>query len=386
MNIAYSPFSDSTMTDPSNAYAELHAEAPVHYYADYDPPFYTLSKYEDVADALRDTKRFSSHWGQGPRFTPPMGMLSNPPQHTFFRSLVQQKFTPASIRSMTPWIEALADELLDKITDVSKFDVHDDFAFPLPVIIICRILGIPEKDIEKFKVWSDASVEAMGSEDPAPWAEKMEAMAAFQLAQVEERRNMDNPPDDLVTLLVQTEHEGEPLPDPQILSVFNQLFVGGNETTTSLITNCVWRLLERPALWQRLVDDPDLVETALEESLRFDPPVLGLYRTTNEPVTLRGVTIPENAKVMLHYAAANRDPEIFENPYEFSLDRKKNKRHLAFGLGVHFCLGSELARLEARTAMKALVKRFPDLTLENAGERIKPFFLWGRKRLPVQVG
>jgi len=382
----YSPFSVSTMADPASAYRYLHAQAPVHYYAKNDPPFYTLSKYHDVADALRDIELFSSHWGQGPRFTEPMGMLSNPPQHTFFRSLVQQKFTPASIRGMKPWIERLAEQLLDDIDDARTFDVHDDFAFPLPVIIICRILGIPEEHIEKFKMWSDASVEAMGAEDPTPWMEKLEAMAAFQLEQVEARRHMDNPPDDLVTLLTQVEREGEPLPTPQILSVFNQLFVGGNETTTSLITNCVWRLLERRELWERLVAEPGLVETAIEESLRFDPPVLGLFRTTTREVQLRGVTIPENAKVMLHYAAANRDPEVFENPDEFMLDRKMNKKHLAFGLGTHFCLGSELARLEARTALGALVRRFPDLTFENAGERIKPFFLWGRKRLPVHRG
>jgi cytochrome P450 len=169
-----------------------------------------------------------------------------------------------------------------------------------------------------------------------------------------------------------------------VLSVVSQLFVGGNETTTSLITNAVWRLLQDPQRWQTLVSKPELIDNALEESLRYDPPVLGLYRTVTRDVELRGVTIPVNSKVMLNYAAANRDPEVFDAPNEFRLDRPP-RRHLSFGLGVHFCLGSQLARLEARTALSSLVQRFPDLQLQNDGERIAPFFLWGRHRLPVST-
>ncbi len=377
----FNPFSSETLAEPSVNYKWLHGNAPVHHYKDYDPPFYTLSKYEDVTAALRDTTTFSSHWGQGPRFTEPMGMLSNPPQHTYYRSLVQRAFTPGAIKALAPQLEKLAHELLDQL-DPQNFDVHDDYAFPLPVIIICRLLGVPDKDIDQFKEWSDAAVESMGAEDPGPWLETLEAFGAYQLRQVHERRNAVNPPDDLVTLLVKAEKDGELLPDEQVLSVFNQLFVGGNETTTSLITNCVWRLLEKPDLWQQVIQNPALVDVAIEESLRFDPPVLGLYRTTTKAVEIRGVEIPENAKVLIHYAAANRDPEVFDNPDQFKLDRPP-KKHMAFGLGVHFCLGAELARLEATTALRVLVERMPNLTLKNAGERIKPFFLWGRRRLPA---
>lgn len=384
MNTIYSPFSPETMADPATAYQRLHTQAPVHCFEEFDPPFYTLSKYDDVEAALRDSDTYSSEWGQGPNFTPPMGMLSNPPEHTYFRRIVQPAFTPGMIGNLEPRIEQLAHELIDKVTDRPTFDVHDDYAFPLPVIIISVLLGVPEEDIHLFKDWSDASVEAMGSADPTPFAEKLQALAAYQLNQIEERRTAKVPPDDLISLLVKVRRDGEPLPDAQILSVINQLLVGGNETTTSLITNCVWRLLENPSLWQRLVETPHLVDTAIEESLRYDPPVLGLYRTTTRDVALRGVTIPENTKVMLHYAAANRDAEMFDDPDVFSLDRP-SKRHMAFGLGIHFCLGAELARLEARTALKVLAQRFPDLTLENAGERIKPFFLWGRRKLPVRA-
>ena len=160
--------------------------------------------------------------------------------------------------------------------------------------------------------------------------------------------------------------------------------MGGNETTTSAITNMVWRLLERPALWDRVVREPACLESAVEESLRFDPPVLALYRNITRDVTLHDVTIPKGSKVMMYYAAANRDPRIWSHPDEFDIDR--TGRHMSFGLGVHFCLGAQLARLEAQCALEALVSRFPNLSLVNAGERIPPFFLWGRKRLPVTSG
>ena len=162
-----------------------------------------------------------------------------------------------------------------------------------------------------------------------------------------------------------------------------QLLVGGNETTTSLITNMLWRLLEVPERWQTLCEDPTLVEAAVEESLRYDPPVLGLYRNTTRDVTLHDVTIPANTKVLINYAAANRDPEVFPNPNEFDL-RRERKRHMSFGLGVHFCLGAPMARLEAEIVLHVLVRRLPGLALVDAGERIAPFFLWGRRHLPVR--
>ena len=194
---------------------------------------------------------------------------------------------------------------------------------------------------------------------------------------------MAAPPDDLITRMVVAESSGQRLTDEAILGLVSQLLVGGNETTTSLITNVVWRLLEVRSLWERVAADPSLVDRAVEESLRFDPPVLALFRTTTRDAEVRGAAIPRGAKVMLHYAAGNRDPEAFEDPDRFSLDRPA-RRHLSFAIGVHVCIGAEMARLEARTALRALIARFPDLSLIDRGERIKPFFLWGRRRLPVR--
>lgn len=381
----YSPFDAATLRDHAQGYGRLLADAPVSLFEGYDPPFYILARYEDVEAALRNIEVFSSHQGQGPRYTPPSGMVCDPPLHTLHRGLVQQAFTPGAIRALAPSIEALTTELLDAVADREAFDIHDDFAFPLPVVIISRMLGVPSEDIQKFKHWSDASVEAMGAEDPTPWMAELGALQAYLLDQIRARRAATTPPDDLITRMVVAESDGVRLDDEAILGLVSQLLVGGNETTTSLITNVVWRLLEDPALWRRVVADPGLIDRAVEESLRFDPPVLGLFRATTRDTTVGGVAIPRGAKVMLHYAAGNRDPSVFDEPDRFSLDRPPRK-HLSFAIGVHVCIGAEMARLEARIALKALTTRFPDLELVDRGERIKPFFLWGRRRLPVRRG
>ena len=191
-------------------------------------------------------------------------------------------------------------------------------------------------------------------------------------------------PSDLLTLIANGKDDtGVQLRAADAQSVLMQLLVGGNETTTSLITNLMWRLLEHPDQWYELKKAPALIDSAIEESLRFDPPVLGLYRNTTCDVTLHGVTIPSGSKVYINYAAANRDPKVFENPDAFDI-RREHKRHMSFGLGTHFCLGSPMARLETEIAFKQLIQSLPDLELLGAGERIAPFFLWGRRKLPLK--
>jgi hypothetical protein len=383
--VGYSPLDDVSLRDHAANYRYLREGARVSLFEGYDPPFHILSRYEDVEAALRNIDVFSSAQGQGPRYTPPSGMVCDPPMHTLHRGLVQQAFTPGAIRALTPRVEAQTAELLDAVAGKPGFDLHDDVAFPLPVVIICEMLGVPSHDIHQFKLWSDASVEAMGAEDPTPWMPELEALGGYILEQIRARRADSAPPDDLITRMVVAESDGVRLDDLSIQGLVSQLLVGGNETTTSLITNVVWRLLEDRARWERVVADPSLIDRAVEESLRFDPPVLALFRTTTRDVEIGGVAIPEGAKVMLNYAAANRDPSVFEDPDRFSLDRPPRK-HLSFAVGIHVCIGAEMARLEARTALKALTIRFPDLRLVDRGERIKPFFLWGRRRLPVRRG
>ena len=279
---SYDPRSPAVLHDPASAYPFLLDGAPVYFVADFDPPFYVLSRYGDVEGALRDIERFSSAFGQGPRFTPPGGMLSDPPQHTFFRNLVQQAFTPKAIEALRPRVTTLANELIESRDAIGAWDVHDAFAFPLPVIVIAEMLGIPAADRHLFKHWSDAAVAAMGAEDPTTHQIPLREMAQYLLHQIADRR-ADGHHDDLITRLVRAVQNGVGLADTDILGVVTQLLVGGNETTTSLITNAVWRLLEDPARWQRVRAQPNLLDKTLEESLRFDPAVLA---TTGSPTCI----------------------------------------------------------------------------------------------------
>lgn len=386
--MSWSPFAESTLRDPGSGHRQLLDACPVHRFDGFDPPFYTLSKYADVEAALRDIDTFSSHYGQGPRFTEPVGLLCDPPQHTRYRQLLQQAFTPRRIEALREPIVTLTDQLIAEVlaTKAEEFDLHDDLAFPLPVIIIARMLGVPTADLDKFKFWSDVSVAAMGAPDPTRYANDQADFMRYMQNHVRARRQAlergEQVPEDLLSVIAGPQDDDGWLPETDVLSMFNQLLVGGNETTTSLITNAVWRLLQNRDLWLELVDNPELVESIVEESLRFDPPVLGLYRNTTRAVELHGEIIPQGSKVLLNYAAANRDPAVFRDPDTFDPHRPK-QRHLAFGLGVHFCLGAPMARLEAELALRALARQMPGLRLLGDGERITPFFLWGRRKLPV---
>ncbi len=387
--MSWSPFKPEIIEDPANGHQHLLKECPVHHCEEFDPPFYTLSRYADVEEALRDIETYSSHWGQGPRFTEPAGMLADPPQHTNYRKLIQQAFTPKAVEALRPQVESLTDELIDAIlAGPDIFDFHDQFAFPLPVIIIAGMLGVPSSDLDQFKVWSDMQVDIMGSEDPTKYMDEQMKFQAYMFNHMMNRRGeieaCKDVPEDLLTMVAGAKQDdGAYIPDSDALSMLNQLLVGGNETTTSLITNLMWRLLEEPSRWQAIVDDESLIETAVEESLRFDPPVLGLYRTNTKDVELHGQVIPEGSKIWINYAAANRDESVYENPDEFDITRSM-KRHMAFGLGVHFCIGAPTARLEAEVALKKLRERLPELELMDTGERIGPFFLWGRRTLPLR--
>lgn len=392
--IDHDPFSPETRADPFPAFARLREQCPVHRYDDRGLRFASLSRHADVLAALKDVGRFSSRQGQGPFRSEPIGLFDDPPSHTFFRSLVTTSFTPRAVQQRQQMVEALVEELVDAMLDSAdrSADLHDALAMPLPTIVIARMLGVPEAMRDTFKRWSDAQVAGMGAGDVDEQRRTRREMQEHFLAEVARRRELlaagRDLPDDLVSGLVMASiHEDRPITDEELLSLLTQLLVGGNETTTSLVTNLVWRLLERPERWRSIVDDPTMVDVAIEESLRFDPPVLGLYRATTCPVTLHGETIDADEKVMLWWASANRDPDVWDDPDEFRLDRDLvalRGRHLSFGFGIHACPGASLSRLEARLALTALARRVPTLELAAPPTRIDPFFLWGRRSLPVR--
>lgn len=403
VSVDYDPFSLEVLADPMSSYVRLQSECPVHHFKDFSPSFFTLTRHDDVIAALKDTELWSSRYGQAPQFTKAKCLNQDPPQHTEFRKLFQKGFTPRMIGRLEEEVTELAILLIDEMASVESRsgDLHDLVACPLPVIVIAKLLGVPPHEVAQFKQWSDDIVAQFNSPDPhAPDAVRAQMGAYFQ-GFIDERRRLladagISEPDeshlgsllanDLVSGFVVATYDGRRLTDEELQTILIQLLIGGNETTTSLITNLVWRLLEEPKRWQTLRADPSLIDVAVEESLRFDAPVLGLFRTNTETVTMHGVEIPEKSKVMVTYAAANRDPSVWTNPNEFRLDRtaEELRQHVSFGLGHHFCPGASLSRLEARIAMRLLLERFPDLQLDGQPERIVPFTLWGRRRLPVR--
>ena len=386
--MSWNPFHPDIMEDPGSGHEYLLDQCPVHFFSSPEMRFYTLSRYDDVSSCLRDTTRFSSQYGQGPNFSEPAGMLCDPPQHTLYRKLIQPAFSPKAVEELRPKVISLTNELVDKIlSGDSTFDLHDEIAFPLPVTIIAGMLGVPSSDLEKFKRWSDIQVEIMGSGDLDKYKEEQIEFQNYMLKHLRGRKlelakEGREGKQDLLNLIASARNEqDEAIPESDALSILNQLLVGGNETTTSLITNLFWRLLEKPSRWRTLLEDRSLVRSAVEESLRYDPPVLGLYRNSASDIEIHDETIPEGEKVYVYYAAANRDPRVFNKPNEFDISRKA-RRHMSFGLGTHFCVGAPTARLEAEVVLEVMLERMPDLRMLNSGERIKPFFLWGRKHLP----
>lgn len=397
----FDPFSDEVLKDPFVFYKDLRETCPVHKHEDFTYPLYTATKYDDVTAMLTNVELWSSHYGQMPRYSVEGCLKSDPPEHTWYRKLIQKSFAPRHVAAMEDEISQLVKELVDAMAEKSQGDLHDDLACPLPVIVIAKILGIPTDDIDQFKAWSDAQLAGSNTSEDGRKVPR-EAMNAYLLEHLNIRRSLlddagvdetdsaedligDIIPDDVISGILLAEVDNRMLSDEERLVMLNQLLVGGNETTTSLLTNLFWRLLSDRFLYEQVRDDPSLHQIAVEESLRFDAPVLGLYRTNTVDIDLYGEKIPERSKVMATFAAANRDPAVFHDPETFRLDREPEelRKHLSFGLGVHFCPGAQLSRLEARLTLKEVTERFPNLRLINEPERIEPFILWGRRKFPV---
>ena len=373
--------SSEELKDPSISAKKLLKSEPAYYYDLYNPPFYILSRYNDVRTALHDPETFMEGLGNGPNFVESNGILSDGKHHTLIRRIVQPNFLMGSIANLEKRLIEIAEELLENVVTKEIWDIHDDLSFPLPVIIICEILGIPTDDIKKFKKWADASVAQMCSEDPLEFIEELSKKDKYFLDLIHKKRN-EQEEDTLISKIAHAKIDSEYLSDNESVNLASQIFVAGNETTTSLISNLIWRMLSIENLWKDFVEDKINIDNAINESLRFDPPLLGLFKTTTRDIDINGSTIPANTKVLMHYGAANRDPKVFSKPNEFDVARDGTKV-ISFTVGIHICLGRELAKLETRVALDVLRKKFPNLNLINNGERVGPFLFWGRSKLPV---
>ncbi|MFC4452266.1 cytochrome P450 [Deinococcus sonorensis] len=371
--------SAASLLDPFPWYARMRRQAPV--VQDPDSGMWMVFGYPDVQRVLSDWRVFSSQQGR-PRGEDAESALSSsmistdPPRHRQLRTLVEQAFTPRQVRELAPRIGQLTHELLDQV-QAGRLDFVHDFAYPLPVIVIAEILGIPAQDRDRFKRWSDQVVtgDRSGSRE----------MAGYFATLIEQRRADPGP--DLISGLLAAQLEGEHLNTQELLGFCILLLVAGNETTTNLLTNTVLCWQDAPEAYQRVRQDPELLSGTIEESLRYRSPVQSMFRTCVQDVELSGVTIPAGRPVLAWIGSANRDEQQFEQADTFDPARTPN-RHLAFGNGIHFCLGAPLARLEASIALGAVLERLPELRVEPGTvlEPIESRIVAGVKRLPVQFG
>ncbi len=401
--VLFDPLDPAFRVDPYPFYARLRQEAPVH-----QTPLgsWAISRYADCAAVLKD-QRWSSDLRNVDAYrmaveqglidpdqeilnrTPPF-LVRDPPDHTRLRGLVSKAFTPKVVEGQRPHIQQLVDSLIDLAAERGSLEVIEELAYPLPVTVICELLGVPPEDHETFKEWSrelSRGLDPAAFLDPDKVDRRRQAGNAFAdyfRALIEERRT--RPGDDLLSALIAAEESGERLTGEELVATCIFLLAAGHETTVNLIGNGTLALLRHPDQLELLRDDPSLARSAVEELLRYDAPVQMAIRTTVQDMEIGGATVRRGQQVALLLGSANRDPDQFPDPDRLDLTRADN-HHLAFGFGLHFCLGAPLARVEGEIAFATLVRRLHGLELRTEALEYKEnIVLRGLAALPVGFG
>jgi cytochrome P450 len=359
-------------SNPYPLYARLR-ETPVAPLAD---GFFAVSSYVDIAALLHDPRMSKDQRKTeiplvgAQRIEPRPFLFLDPPEHDRLRRLVMRQFTPARVNAMHDRIVALVDELLDARRDQGRLDVVDDFAYPLPVTVICELLGVPREDESRFHAWADTLAHSV---DPDPGEETSlgamqaaQALASYMRGLIATRRAQ--PTDDLLSGLAAGD-EADRMDDADLVITMILLLIAGHETTVNLITNGTLTLLRNPTELERLRDHPERIPIVVEEVLRYEPPVQFVTRFALADIAIDDATIPRGSGIRLMLAAGNRDPRRFRDPDHFDPDRPDNE-HLGFGGGIHYCVGAPLARIEAQVALTALARR---LVNPRLGEDPPPY-------------
>jgi cytochrome P450 len=368
---------DAAMAEnPYPFYAQLRNGAPV---APLGPSgMWAVACYDDVLRVLKDPETFSSLVGQkqlsGESDQPSM-LFSDPPIHTRLRNLIARAFTPRMVELQRPAIQRRSDELIDAMLAKDEADIVKELAYPLPIMVIANMLGVADGDHATFKRWSDDIIENIGTVlltgDDSAVAETNRQLDAYFTDRLEKLRH--HPEDNLLSALVHAETDEGKLTLDELLMFCRLLLVAGNETTTGLIVNAMRAFSEHPEVVARVRDDLSLLPGAIEESLRYYAPFQATFRRTTRDVEVHGVTIPAQSRVLVLLGSANRDEAQFERPDEFDIEREPN-RHVSFGMGIHFCVGAPLARLEADVALRTLLPRICSVEIldKEPGALLRP--------------
>ena len=393
--VVYNPFSAAMARNPYPIYAELRARAPVHRNRLLDA--WVLSRHADVDAVLRDFRRFSNDQRKRdpvrrrrstlPQIPYPTILFLDPPDHTRLRSLVNKAFTPKAVADLEPRIRRMTRTLLDAAADPNGFDLMETLANPLPVMVIADMLGVPVEDRAQFREWSNQRARILeptvGRREFRIAEEASKSLDAYFLSIIKARRIV--PRDDIISALIHVEEAGDRLTEGEMLGLLRLLLVAGNETTTNLIGNGMLALLRHPEQLRALREDPGRIPAAVEELLRFDSPVQASLRLVLEDCEVNGIPLRRDDNVLLLNGAANHDPAVFDHPERLDIGRRENN-HVAFGRGIHFCLGAPLARLEGRVAIEVLLERYPSLRLMSDRPAFRnSIVLRGLEALPVRA-
>lgn len=376
----------------------LRAESPVSWQEGrlWFPGFWSLTKHADILAVSRDPHTFISSKGIAMATDPKTEendtnrsmITTDPPRHVRLRRLVNKGFTPRMVGLMEPGIRQMTGEILDEVAARGACDFVTEVAAQLPLAVICTMLGAPRED---WPLLFNLTNQVLGPDDPEYQSEGRDRretaqhgtrqMFAYFAKTIAARRQ--EPREDLVTIITQSEIDGERLTDNEVLNFCQLLVLAGNETTRNAISGGLLAFIEHPDQWARLCDDPSLMPTAVEEILRWSSPLAHMARTATRDVELGGQQIKAGDRLILWYPSANRDEEVFADPYRFDVGRTPND-HLAFGFAEHFCLGAGLARLEIRVMFEELLQRFDNIALAGPVERLRSTFLHGIKHMPIR--